>query len=143
GSDADRCRAELTDLPVEMIHNPDWPAGMGTSIRVGMQCLSLDAPAVIVMLCDQPHVSADLLNRLIDAHARGNRTIIASAYADSVGVPALFDACWFAHLRNLDPASGAKAIIRKHTADVESVPFPNGAIDIDTPTDYTNLRDPA
>jgi molybdenum cofactor cytidylyltransferase len=35
---------------------------------------------------------------------------------------------------------GAKQLIKRHIDEVFSIPFPDGAIDIDTPRDYEQLQ---
>jgi molybdenum cofactor cytidylyltransferase len=41
---------------------------------------------------------------------------------------------------NLKNTEGAKQLIKRHIHEVFSIPFPNGAIDIDTPKDYEQLK---
>ena len=53
---------------------------MGTSIRAGLNALVPDPStrAVLITLCDQPAVSAEVLNRLIDEFESADSTIVAS-----------------------------------------------------------------
>jgi molybdenum cofactor cytidylyltransferase len=53
------------------------------------------------MLCDQPLVSAKNLLALRDSFARTKSLIVASAYENSVGVPALFARDVFSELAKL------------------------------------------
>lgn len=64
GAHRERIEAEIADLPVEIIFNEAWAAGMASSIRAWMEYLVAHAAprAVVLMLCDQPHVSASLIN---------------------------------------------------------------------------------
>jgi CTP:molybdopterin cytidylyltransferase MocA len=41
---------------------------------------------------------------------------------------------------NLKNTEGAKQLIKRHIHAVFSIPFPDGAIDIDTPKDYEQLK---
>ena len=64
---------------------------------------------------------------------------MASGYAETIGSPALFDSRYFDALASLPDTVGAKSLIEVHAADVAVVPFPKGAIDIDTRADYEAL----
>jgi len=127
-------RDELSGLPAIVLDNPDWEQGPGTSIRCGMTAIGT-ADAVTFLVCDQPFVDAEHLKRLIHAWRESGLPMAASAYADAIGVPALFDASCFADLRQLPPESGAKKLLLRHRERVAAVPFPGGAFDLDTPED--------
>jgi molybdenum cofactor cytidylyltransferase len=96
--------------------------------------------AVAIALCDQPFVSPQTLNQLVEAYHLTGKPIIASEYAGTFGVPALFSRTLFSELMNLKNTEGAKQLIKRHIHEVFSIPFPNGAIDIDTPKDYEQLK---
>src|SRR5688572_28967076 len=63
GREAQQMRDELKDLAVSVTENRNWQDGMGASIRAGMEeIVKDDLDAVVLMLCDQPFVTADTLN---------------------------------------------------------------------------------
>jgi molybdenum cofactor cytidylyltransferase len=126
-----------------VIANNEWQEGIGSSIRCAMRHMAAEqtaADAVLFLTCDQPLVDATLLRSLIAARETSGRSIIACSYADTLGIPALFDRSCFDELLRLPNASGAKAIITADPTRVETVPFPGGTIDIDTPADLRHLR---
>lgn len=132
---------ELEELDVTIVTNALWHSGMGSSIRTGMQALKADRhtyDAALFLLIDQPAVTTALLNSIIDAFREGS-DLVASEYADSVGVPALFAAAYFEALGNLPSDSGAKMLLKRHGADVTRILFPEGAFDIDTQADFERL----
>ncbi len=137
--------SELEGLPVRIVENREWEQGMGSSIRVGMEALltkpAAELEAVLLMLCDQPQVSAQTLNRLLDAHRSTDHPIVASEYGQTLGVPALFSRALFPELARLTGAEGAKQIIQRHRDQAIGVPCPEGLVDIDTPDDYARLRE--
>ena len=142
GAHAELSRRELDQLDVREAFNPDWETGMGSSVRAGIECLtSLDpgVTAAVLLLCDQPHVTASVVSSLIADHHTTGRPVIASAYGDSFGVPALFDKTLFAELMQLAGSSGAKEIIKRHAAEAHLLPFPEGVVDVDTPGDFSRL----
>jgi molybdenum cofactor cytidylyltransferase len=128
----------LTATNAILVQNSQWKQGVGTSIRAGIQHLLGNAPGVdaaVLLVCDQPFVDRDLVIGLIGLHSDTGKPIVASAYADTLGVPALFDASIFRELLRLDGDSGAKTIILSNRARVAEFSFPKGDVDIDTPQD--------
>jgi molybdenum cofactor cytidylyltransferase len=135
-------RREIEDLPLKIIENKDWEAGMGGSVKIGLATLiegTENLNGVIIMVCDQPFVSAGLLGKLIAKYEETNALVVACEYANTLGVPALFSAPMFPEMLSLEPSHGAKTLIKKYRKQVVSVEFPEGAFDIDTPDDYENL----
>jgi len=128
---------------VLIAHNAEWKEGIASSIRTGLSAALKQKPdldAVIFIVCDQPHISAALLKELIDAHSASGKEIVASSYADTVGIPALFGKSFFDALLKLKGDEGAKKIILQNPGSVAVVDFPQGGIDIDTPADYQGLK---
>lgn len=141
GGNADLIRPKLENLKVDIVFNDDWQEGMSSSIRSGIQHHQTDQPkitSVILMLCDQPFVNEDILQKLIAAGKPG--AIIASGYNDTMGPPAFFDGCYFPELLTLKGNEGAKHLMLKHKEKVITVPFDLGSIDIDTAEDFERLK---
>lgn len=139
GASAEECRRDISHLPARIVFNPDWKAGLSSSIRVGLQALvgfNRDVRAVIFTACDQPFVDSDLLNKLTAAYGKHSNPIIACEYSGALGIPALFDQEFFDLLINLNGDSGARSIIQRNLQVVSSIPFSRGLVDIDTVRDY-------
>jgi molybdenum cofactor cytidylyltransferase len=140
GCEQERIAVELRGLPVELVSNEQWERGLGSSLRRGVEAAA-DCDALLILACDQPHVSAEILQRLIEAHAKTNCSIVASAYAETRGVPALFRRECFPALLSLGDGEGARALIAAAgEADVALIDFPEGAIDIDATEDLSRLE---
>jgi molybdenum cofactor cytidylyltransferase len=134
----------LAGLPVSIIEHSNWSNGLGSSIAVGVKhavTITAKLDAVILLSCDQPFVNAAALRQLIQLHLENGKTIVASAYAETLGIPALFDRSCFGDLLQLRGDSGAKGIILARRHDLTPFDFPVAAIDIDTAADYEKLRD--
>jgi len=140
GDAGDAIRNEVCAMPAVVIENPNWRQGLGTSIRAGVQYLANSTEAVLLLTCDQPLVDAVVIAELIRTREEAGKPIIASSYANTLGVPALFDRSCFPALLSLPDDSGAKYLIAARPDDVASVLFEDGVIDIDTPEDLANLR---
>lgn len=119
------------------IENPDWQLGMGTSIRAGVAALPETTTATLLMLCDQPLVTAEEIKKLIEASSITG--LAASEYSGTTGVPAVFGRPYFSDLRSVHPARGAKEILKTREADVVRIRCPNAAVDIDTAADLDAL----
>jgi molybdenum cofactor cytidylyltransferase len=133
-------RPVLADLPVEMIVNPRWAEGMGTSIQAGLSSdAARGADAVIILLADQPRVSSAFLQQLVEGHCKTARPIVAAQYAQTAGVPALFTRPTFPLLLALAPDQGCKTVILGNRDDALLIDYPQAATDIDTPEDYRRV----
>lgn len=133
----------LAGLELDLVNNPDWLSGMAGSIKTGLnRALQTDPnlEAAVLMVCDQPHVTPTLLQQLFLTRRVSGAPVVASAYGETLGTPALFDRAVFPQLLALEGEAGAKKLIRALGSRVAQVDFPQGEIDIDTPADYTNFR---
>lgn len=136
GAYAELLKQEVEDLPVKVVENPHWSEGMGASIRTGINSFSEQVDAAVLMLCDQPFVSVEVINNLVANYSLTNHLIVASEYQGTLGVPALFSSALFGELLILKGVEGAKKVINKYSREAYGVAFANGVIDIDTPGDY-------
>lgn len=142
GAYGELTRREFEGLDVREVLNNSWETGMASSIRAGVEGLideDAGVAAAVLLLCDQPHVTIDVISSLVAAHRATGRQVIASTYGGSFGVPALFGRTLFAELTRLEGMAGAKEVIRRHTQDGHFLPFPCGEVDVDTPADFSRL----
>ena len=140
GANAELSRGELDGLDVREVLNTVWEDGMASSVRAGVEALAgADAGAAVLMLCDQPHVTAEVISGLVAAHRATGRSVVASTYGGGFGVPALFGRALFAELARLEGAAGAKQLIKRHASEAHFLPFPGGEVDVDTPDDFSRL----
>lgn len=143
GAHEERIRAELIDLPLLIAVNQHWHEGLASSLQIGLNSLS-DEPveAFLVLLIDQPFVTADILQQLIITHEQTRKGIVACRYAEPshLGVPALFDIRYKAEFLRLSGDVGARKLIQQHADDCAEVLFPLAAIDLDTQQDVEKWR---
>jgi molybdenum cofactor cytidylyltransferase len=126
---------------IVLVDNPDWPAGPGTSIRAGVAALAGLPPAagVLLAVCDQPLVPAAHFSKLRELFLGAPDHVVASSYAGTVGVPAIFPRDHLGQLRALPAGAGAKSVIERSRARALHVACPEAATDIDTEADYDRL----
>jgi molybdenum cofactor cytidylyltransferase len=135
-------RRELADLPVRVVHNPDYATGMSTSLRAGVAALPDDVAGAIVMLSDQPLVSSDVLVKLASNLVEQEALIVQPRYDGAPGNPVGFNRGLFAELQSQHGDQGARELLRARRSDICYVDFDNAALqqDIDTAEDFEALR---
>lgn len=142
GFEAARMQQELSGLEANPVINEDWRTGMGSSLRSGITAAKKETPEsqkVLVLLCDQPALSTELLSHLLRTSTEAKSLIAASSYAGRLGVPAIFDRQLFPELLKVEGDQGARSIIQRHLDQTSTVEFPAGIIDIDIPADLAKL----
>jgi molybdenum cofactor cytidylyltransferase len=145
GASSEAVAEALAESRVRLAFNAAWAEGPGGSLRTGIKALLADAsrpreePAVL-MLCDQPFVTPEHLRALVECVARGHPAA-ASAYGGDggFGVPAAFAAELLPELLTLSGHQGAKPVLMRHRESLGLVPFAEGLLDVDTPTDVERL----
>ncbi|MGH2373818.1 MAG: nucleotidyltransferase family protein [bacterium] len=139
GAHAGVYRPLLDGLPLRIVQNPDPQEGMGSSIRIGVEAVSSDAQGLVLLLGDQPFVTAGVIDRLIDTASTDGRRIVASAYAGTVGPPAYFHRALFLELLTLEGDRGARSVIEAYPKEGVALPLADAdAADIDTPSDLSS-----
>ena len=145
GSNPELIQTGIESKEVPVLVHTRWEEGMSSSMQCGLRYLleTSQVEQVILMLCDQPYVSQELLDQLINLKKASGKGIVACSYAGTVGVPALFDQTYFPELLALQGTEGAKKVILNHQADTFLEDFPLGAVDLDTEEDvlkFTGYR---
>lgn len=140
GANAETIKSAVDLNGISVMLNPDWADGMAGSIRAGIQVLPANASAVLLMLCDQPLISAAHLQNLLQAWQQAPERIVASQYAESFGVPAVLPAAFFSQLASLTGDRGAKPLMMQCQETLVRVPLQEAELDIDTQGDYQRLH---
>ena len=81
---------ELSGIVTNAVYNPDWESGMASSIAIGLRevlALNPEIKTCILTVCDQPFLTTDVFANLLQQHIKTDKGIIASAYAETLGVP--------------------------------------------------------
>jgi molybdenum cofactor cytidylyltransferase len=113
---------------------PDAAEGIASSIRTGVRLAGDDA-RILITLCDQPLITAEHLRALLNISA----PIVATGYAGTAGVPAVFAPSLVPELLALRGDRGARAVIEAHRDIARVVPFEEAAVDIDREDDVREL----
>ena len=122
-----------------VLRNNDWQEGMASSIRCALLALPESIAWVLFCVCDQPYISRDLFQNLIEKQQAIQQPIVACAYSNTFGVPILLHRQFFPALLALQGDAGAKKIVSQNIDKLATFDFPLGHIDIDTSSDIQFL----
>jgi molybdenum cofactor cytidylyltransferase len=140
GADSTDIATILQVQNVELVANPEWQAGVATSLRAGINALqSRPLGGVLITLCDQPLVKTHDLARLADIWQAAPHLPAAARYGNVVGVPAIFPVGYFDQLAGLEGDAGARTLLRANST-CRIMDMPDAALDIDTAEDIERLR---
>lgn len=133
---------DLTDTTV--VENLEWPEGVASSLRAGLDVLIGDRTAdrVLIVLGDQPVVPDDVIPRLVEASRRSGRPVVIPRYRFLRGHPVLVErSLWARLITGLRGDQGARNVFLAHPEWVEEIlvaeTIPR---DIDTQQDLADLR---
>ena len=144
GNQADTVDIALGKLPVKRVRNPEFAAGLSTSLKRGIAALPSDLDGVIVCLGDMPLISGRHLERLIAAfNPLEGRAIIVPTRRGKRGNPVLWSRQFFPEMTGLAGDVGAKHLIGEHAEFVAEVEMDDDAVlvDIDTPEALDAFRE--
>lgn len=138
----DNCEiaAAVSDLPCRMVLCTDAAKGLSASLRCGLVALDPRCDGALIVLTDQPAITSAHLVALRDRWRADSACAVASAYADTIGVPAMLPRAWFATLIENDHDHGARDLLRSRREHVHVIDAPHLAVDIDTPDDLARLK---
>lgn len=142
GSAGGAVAAALADLPVRIAPNPRAASGQSTSLCAGIAALSPGVAAAVILLGDQPFVTASIIEALVRVWRDERAPIVAPVFAGTRGNPVLFDRSLFAELLTIEGDQGARGVITRNPARVRFVHFDDDRplLDIDTPESYVYAR---
>jgi nicotine blue oxidoreductase len=152
------------------VYNPDWRAGMGTSLAAGLRALGAVAPeadetaglkgadgadvahgsavaasaagAAVIALADQPLVGPEAVRRLITAYQKGASVAVAAYHGQPRNPVLIAREHWPAVLALATGDTGARPFLRAHPELVTLVECGDTGSpdDVDTPADLARVR---
>jgi molybdenum cofactor cytidylyltransferase len=142
GADAEAVQSSIASKPVEIVRNPDWKIGMGSSIHAGVrrfQELGLDSAAIAILVGDQPLITPVHLEGMRKLLNASGASVVAAEYGGTLGVPAFFKRNLISRLLSIPAAAGAKSVLTDPTLKTAPFPLPEAAVDVDTPQEFAAL----
>jgi molybdenum cofactor cytidylyltransferase len=136
GHQHDKIEAVLAGLDVKLVHNPNFPEGLSTSVRAGLAALPDEADGAIVCLGDMPQVTAALIDKLTAAFDPERGALVVVPVIDGKrGNPVVWARRFFPELMSIDGDIGARQVISRYPEAVTEVALTDTAalVDVDTP----------
>jgi molybdenum cofactor cytidylyltransferase len=134
GHDADAVEAALP-ADVRVVRNEAYRDGQATSLAAGLHAVDDATEGAVVLMADQPGVTAADVETLIAGFRASRARIVRLRYTDGPG-PALLSREIHAEAGHLHGDAGARVLMASHPDWVEEVSVDRPAPpDIDTPAD--------
>ena len=143
GHDMERILEETDLADAYVLENPEWEEGIASSLRVGLDAVNRmsKCDTALIVIGDQPDISADVVKELLESHARSTRPVTLPKYRYNWGNPAVVDRSLWPRLMSLDGDDGAMRLWRAHPEWVNEVWAPTTPPrDVDTESDLADLR---
>lgn len=146
GHCAEQVQDILGERPVKIVFNPDYREGMLTSAQTGIRSLNFEnvknksnRDAFSIMLVDQPFITSELIDKVIDAYAQTDKGIALPSYNYQRGHPVIFHHRYADEVLKLSAESGGvRSLFKSHSEDIHYVNVDTDDVlrDIDYRQDY-------
>ena len=139
GKDWHEVAAACEPLAGFFVINDDYEQGIASSIACGVRAVADGADAILLTMADLPLVTAEHLSNLAQTWSNSRRSIVASAFEDTLGPPVVFPKTDFEALLELKGDRGARPIIDANRDRVLEISCEEAAFDIDRPEDLAGI----
>ena len=143
GHQEGQVRAALAGLEVVFVANPDYAAGLSSSLKAAIRAVPPSAAGAVILLGDMPQITAAHLDQLIASFApEGGSGIVVPTHQGRRGNPVLWPRACFAEMLQLEGDAGARRLLAAHASRVREVELGTDAIfaDVDTPEALAQIR---
>ncbi|WP_282060947.1 nucleotidyltransferase family protein [Roseobacter litoralis] len=136
----------LAGLNVTRIAVPDAALGMSVSLRRGLEQVSENADAVMVLLADLPELTTDDLITVLGRVTSASDALIwrGTTSHGAPGHPIVFSRSLFAELASITGDTGGATVVARHLNQTAFIRLPGirARLDLDTPEDWAAWRAP-
>ena len=138
GGGADEVRRSVDLEGTKVVVNRRYSEGMSASIKAGLARMDRSADAAIIVLGDQPFLSAAVVDSLIKAFLTEGAPVVLPVYMGKRRNPVLFARSVFPEIMRIRGDRGAKSVVESHGDNILEVKVEDAgvAMDVDTPSDY-------
>lgn len=135
GGAADEVRASVDLAGVEVVVNESYGEGCSSSIAAAVHAVDPRCELIVLMLGDQPGVSAETVQALLAG--RAGAPLAVCRYEDGRGHPLALGRAVFGELARLHGDKAVWRLLDQRAGEVREVPIAGPIpLDIDTPEDY-------
>jgi molybdenum cofactor cytidylyltransferase len=132
-----------TDPRVTAKGNPHPEKGMSGSLAVGISAVESEVAGVMIILGDQPLISAQVIDRLVEVFRRDPDKIVAPLVNARRTNPVVFPAALFHELRGVCGDVGGREVVKRNSHRVVGIEMGDcyDDKDLDTPADLLRIRE--
>lgn len=136
GGSSAEVRRQVDLSGAEVVENPDYGEGCSSSIAAALGAVDPRSGVLVLMLGDQPGVTAATVRALVAGRA-ADTTLAVCRYDDGRGHPLAFSRALFGELGELHGDKAVWKLMDRRASEVVEVPVP-GSIppDVDTREGY-------
>jgi molybdenum cofactor cytidylyltransferase len=134
-------RRAIGDRPVRFAYNPEYQSGMASSIMCGVQAVCERSSACLLALVDQPRVSSNVIDRIIETYEKAQALIVIPTSEGKNGHPILLDLSLKKEILVMDTDRGLRPVVRAHLGEIVWVEVSDHRVleDCDLPEDYERI----
>jgi len=138
GHHAERISGELSGRAVSIVNNPNYKSGMLSSVRCGLRNLPEKCRAVLVVLGDQPSITTELIDQMLQSFAATEKSILVPLYKGKRGHPILFSSLYRDEILKRHGDVGLRGLLYGHSDDIFELAVSTASVlcDMDFPEDY-------
>ncbi len=135
GGNADEVRAKVDLAGADVVVNRDYGEGCSSSIAAALDAVDPRCEVLVLMLGDQPRVTAATVGALLDG--RDGAPFAICRYDDGWGHPIAFARGVFSDLASLHGDKAVWKLLERRSDEVVEVPTAGRVpLDVDTQEDY-------
>jgi molybdenum cofactor cytidylyltransferase len=141
GPIADALTQFVSDSRFRLAVNPTPERGMSSSMIVGLDSITPEPPGIMIILGDQPGVTAEVIDRLSAAWSAAPLLIVHPTVRGRRTTPVVFPNRYFGELRSVTGDKGGREVVERHADETIAVEMAScyDDDDIDTPEDAERL----
>ncbi|TMD93128.1 MAG: nucleotidyltransferase family protein [Chloroflexi bacterium] len=139
GAEAERIAAAVDTAGARVVVAADHAEGMGASLRAGVGALGPEVERVVVLLGDQPRVTAELVDAVLERHLESGLPAAAVSAGGVLQPPVAADRRLWPQLIAAHGDSGLRSVLRAVPGIVATLSVEGVTVDIDTPDDYRRV----
>jgi len=142
GHQAEEARILLHELEVRTVLNSHFREGQMSSVHCGLEALTRPCDGVMICLTDQPLLTAQDIDVLIDNFGRRGASILVPTHEGRRGNPIVLAYGHRAEILGGGRNLGCKRLIERNPELVTTVEMDTDHVvfDLDTPEDYARLQ---
>jgi molybdenum cofactor cytidylyltransferase len=124
------------------VKNLNPKRGMASSMRKGLKAVQAGAQGAMVILGDQPGISTEIINQLLDAFSYNPSSIVVPFVSGRRTTPVIFPSAVFPELAQIEGDVGGREVLTRHPEMICAVELGScyDDTDVDTPEDLNRFR---